>query len=744
MFLRELEIQGFKTFAKKTTLVFLPPKNDGKCPTTAIVGPNGSGKSNISDAIRWVLGEQSMRLLRGKSSEDVIFSGSLGKARAGFAEVTLTFGDAKEATSLKTSELSITRRLFRSGESSYLVNHTEARLQDIRLLLAEANVGERSYSVISQGMIDHILVASPEERKNFFDDATGIRHLQLKRKESQSKLRRARENTLELERILAELEPHLKLLKKQLSRLLERDSVELQLKALEEQYFKQEWWLLEDQISASQKTSKGRTEKLNQIKLVIKKLEESIEQIEDIHINPENENNLKNLQTSLKEARSRYEKIRDARFELQKAAEIQIVRAETSWTPLSLPHIIDSLKELKKLYATLGELWQKDASAQSCLLIFEKIKKHTETLLSKLEKPAPEIKNIDHSKTNEALATNTEALEKAQLEIKNAEQAITNASQTQDTSRVTFFEQQRILREQERLAHSIESELYTHNLNTARLEERRSLLEREMHERLIDFQIRAVHSEKPTKIEDVSFLREEISRKRRLLEQIGGIDPDVKEEHEAVELRYNTLSDQLTDLTEATRDIERIIVRLDVDIHAQSQLVFTQIKAEFQKFFRTLFGGGSCDLIPLRQKDVEPLESNDAEENIIDNPPEEIIGIEIQATPPGKRLKSLNLLSGGERALTSIALISAIAAVNPGPFMVLDEVDAALDEANTVRFAELLRDLKKLTQCILITHNRATMEEADTLYGVTMGEDGVSQILSVKLEDVQSTATSRR
>ena len=121
-----------------------------------------------------------------------------------------------------------------------------------------------------------------------------------------------------------------------------------------------------------------------------------------------------------------------------------------------------------------------------------------------------------------------------------------------------------------------------------------------------------------------------------------------------------------------------------------------------------------------------------------------VVGIDIQATPPGKKLKSLNLLSGGERALTSIALLSAIMAVNPAPFVVLDEVDAALDESNTMRFASILDDLSLKSQFIVVTHNRATMEKADVLYGVTMGDEGISNLLSVKLEDVTAGETARR
>ena len=206
----------------------------------------------------------------------------------------------------------------------------------------------------------------------------------------------------------------------------------------------------------------------------------------------------------------------------------------------------------------------------------------------------------------------------------------------------------------------------------------------------------------------------------------------------------------MKDLSQAIATTENLIDALDKDIKQQSEKAFQKINKEFQHFFTILFGGGSCGLVKMTQKDLEEQSEDpvlQAQENENKKPwekRERITGIEIEATPPGKRLKALNLLSGGERALTSLALVSAIMAVNPSPFVILDEVDAALDEANTIRFAAILEELRKLTQFIVITHNRATMEKADILYGVTMGDEGISHLLSVHLEDLTKNATARR
>ncbi|OGL72110.1 hypothetical protein A3D69_03505 [Candidatus Uhrbacteria bacterium RIFCSPHIGHO2_02_FULL_54_11] len=213
------------------------------------------------------------------------------------------------------------------------------------------------------------------------------------------------------------------------------------------------------------------------------------------------------------------------------------------------------------------------------------------------------------------------------------------------------------------------------------------------------------------------------------------------------------------------KDAERLIDELDLRIHKQSEKAFRTINKEFQKYFKVLFGGGSCSLVKMTQEetdaavhDEESAHEGDVSETLATADPDalselkkrvkerkdRVVGIEIQATPPGKKLKALNLLSGGERSLASIALLAAIMATNPAPFVVLDEVDAALDEANTVRFASILGELRKNTQYIVITHNRATMEKADVLYGVTMNDDGVSQLLSIKMEELGENGTARR
>lgn len=242
MFLQRIELQGFKSFANKTILEFpAPDKKSRECGITAIVGPNGSGKSNVVDAVRWVLGEQSLKLLRGKKSTDVIFSGSAKKAQLSLAEVSLYLNNEDNSAPIDYNEVVITRKIYRDGSSEYLLNKQEVRLFDIVMLLAKANFGHNTYSIIGQGMVDKIVNYSNEERKEFFDEATGVKQFQIKRDRSVSKLKRSRENLIQAGSLINELEPHLKMLTRQVNKLRQRQEIEKELKSAQTLYFGRLW-----------------------------------------------------------------------------------------------------------------------------------------------------------------------------------------------------------------------------------------------------------------------------------------------------------------------------------------------------------------------------------------------------------------------------------------------------------------------------------------------------------------------
>ena len=237
MYLKRLEIHGFKSFAQKTTLEF----SKG---AIAIVGPNGSGKSNVADAIRWVLGEQSPKIIRGKKSEDVIFAGSDKKVRLGFAEVAATFDNADRRIPVDASEVSIGRRVDRSGESQYLLNGNQVRLLDVVDLVLKSNIGTSRYTVIGQGTIDQMILQGPAEVKNLLDEASGVKNYYLKREKTLRRLEQTTQNLMRAEDLIAEIEPRLKSLRRQAKKMEARAEIEQELKIYQHELFAQTFWQL--------------------------------------------------------------------------------------------------------------------------------------------------------------------------------------------------------------------------------------------------------------------------------------------------------------------------------------------------------------------------------------------------------------------------------------------------------------------------------------------------------------------
>ncbi len=770
MYLSGMDIQGFKTFAQKTHLVFPGPKT-GDHAVTVVVGPNGSGKSNIADAIRWCLGEQSMKLLRGKTAQDIIFSGSDGRSRSGFAEVSLTFDNADKSLNVSFAEVVISRRLYRDGESEYLLNGQTVRLSDIQLLLAEAGVGQRSYSVIGQGMIDQVLSATPEERKIFFDDATGVRGLQIKRHQALLKLQKSAENLADVEMVLRELEPRLSLLRRQVKKLNERETVAAELRSLSSAYYGTMWWNGVDEQIAVEIRQKTASELVLAKRRELASKDAELMAIEKSQVpNASSDgDSMQNLQAEYKKAQQNLADARRAHFTLERELELAKVKSQSTWAPLPLPDIIAEVRDVSVAHESLlGRLKSVATLADLDPIIadLDGISARSKKLRDRLTRPNPED-FVQSAESIAAIAHAMTAVKTAEDFVKRSELAMdVKAKESVAATSEVFSVQKDVRRLQQELS-GLEAQANIVAIDLARVETRLEGLKKEIEDGTSD-QAKSIMSVAPAeRILDIGPTHDRLLRLRHQLELIGGIDESVMKEFAEAEERSTFLSTQVGDLRSAISSTEKVIDELDEQIRAQSDVAFKNIATEFQKYFAILFGGGRCSLVKLTKEELDidssshPRESGDPDssaelvhhDNVdtlesiakrVQERKDSVVGIDIQATPPGKRLKALNLLSGGERALTSIALVSAIMATNPAPFVVLDEVDAALDEANTVRFANIINELRKLTQFIVITHNRATMEKADVLYGVTMGDDGVSKLLSVKLEDYVGDETARR
>lgn len=751
MYLQRLEIHGFKSFAQKTVLEFLMPQNSKKG-ITSIVGPNGSGKSNVADAIRWVLGEQSLKTLRGKKSEDVIFAGSDKKARLGVAEVSLVLNNEDNEAPIDMTEVVITRRIYRDGNSEYLINNHQARLQDIILLLARARFGQKNYLVIGQGMADYILRATPTERKELLDEAAGIKELQIKRQIAFNKLESSQSNLVQAEGILKEIEPRLRYLQRQTKRLAEREMVEHDLRDLQKKYYGHLWHNLASRLGEFSKQYARIDEELQKKKA---EQQEILNRFKNLEEKTTTSQEFLDLQKKYEEVLSSRARVQEKKFKLQSQLELLRVRAERAVTggALAYENIISELEVVLKEQEvivnkvleikTLEEL----PGLQKMLL---GTKEKTSTLLNKIKNPSGAKKDfVPDPVLVKELADLDAELQKLSQEIIVINKSMQDLNEAEKQKKGEIFELQRILQAKQLEVHQVEQELNGVQIELAKLETKRDGLAEE-----INLEMGALSSEVKLQPRDEDLIipeeiQPQIFKLKHQLELIGGIDPEIVAEHKETEERYNFLSTQITDLQKAIADVVVTITDLDKVMKERRDDAMHKINDEFNRFFQILFNGGSAKLImlyedPTKKEETDGEEGEEVEKeesrakDLIQQDGEPIlVGIDIQATPPGKRIKDINILSGGERALASVALICAILSYSPSPFVVLDEVDAALDEANSLRLAEIIDQLSARTQFIVITHNRATMSKAQVLYGVTMGDDGVSRLLSVKLEEAE-------
>ncbi len=756
MYLEKLELLGFKSFAQKTTLKFSPG-------ITAVVGPNGSGKSNIADAIRWVLGEQSMKTLRGKKSEDVIFSGSKKKSRLGLAEVALYLNNEDSQMPIDYSNVVIARKLTRSGETDYLTNNNRVRLLDVQDLLSEAGFGQKTYSVIGQGMIDTLIYAGPHERLEMFEEAAGIKSYQIKRHQAFLKLKATKQNLIRIKDILKELAPRLGSLKRQASRAQKKEETQRKLKELQIKFFNHQWNQLENKLSGFDKRCSTILQEKEKLQKIIQETRDEIARREkEIHESKTQElvraqqEELYNQRNKLKESLA----VMRGRIQIEEEREAASSSSpRTNLLPL-LKKVQSSLKEIYQVQEDFQERLHKCKDLTSLEYLKSEAKNLTtriQDLMTEIDKNTQKEKSKSHQKLDLVNEKNKieKKIENLDKEVDQLKEKLSQENKKQGKAKQTIFDLERNLRQTQDKLEDLKDKLREEEVEKARFVVQRDNLQSQIQS---DLELESLDNlfsdfkKKPQKLslEEEEEARDQIERMKRRLIQIGEIDPQVTKEFEECQKRHSFLSGQYEDLKKASLSLKKIISELDQTAREQFNEAFLNINKKFQEYFKILFGGGRAKLIKQivnsQQESDSTIFSSEgfAEgEQQLDNPAVSPYGesaegrqiyIDIKATPPGKKLKSLAMLSGGEKALTSIALLFAIIANNPSPFIVLDEVDAALDEANSQRYAKILESLSSKTQFIVITHNRETMKKAKVLYGVTMGEDGVSKLLSVKLD----------
>lgn len=980
MYLKEISATGFKSFADKLTISL-----DGK--TTCIVGPNGSGKSNIVDAVRWVLGEQSVKSLRGDSNmSDVIFSGSKNRNALNVATVSLTFDNSDNYINIPYNEITVKRRVYRTGENEYFINNEKCRLKDITDLFLDSGIGKSSFNIISQGEVQKIVSESSYDRRVIFESAAEVLKYKKRKEDALKKLDRTHTNLERVNDIIAELEIQVEPLKEQSIKATEYLKIKNDLKNIEVALLSSEITTINEEYQLT----KEKTEKLNneivnlgvqsnksdtellELKNNLLKIETTIKELnnklltltkEEEKINGE-KNILKERQkydasnskvheniSALKEEKLKKENIIHLdKIDLDTLQnELDIVKSEinnlTLLSNTSKKEYQDSFNEynekiklladiehkigiiedyinnggtinnsiksilnnprLRGIHQTLGALLEIDekylkaldvslggskqfivveneesaktainylkdnklgratffpisvikprgvdldtlnmvrnmqgfisilidvvkydtkyynvvsnqvgnvllvdnidnankiskainqrykivtldgdivhiggtmtgGSLNTSKSIFEekheletlKVKRReiTEVIstleeniknsTSKLENNSEKIrqKEITLIQTEEKYNTKKNALDVTNEEYNNiinelrSLENLVDSSLSKEEDRImklyyeTSRQKEEVIREisrntkeKDKISSTIDNIEATNKLNnTALYTKEKELKNLEIGiskmDVLLDNYLRILSEDYEMTYEKArnNYILEMDSKEARILvnsyknriKQIGMVNVQAIEDYKRVSERYNFLNSQRDDLLNAKDTLLEIINEMDTVMKEEFLTTFNKIDKEFQEVFKQLFKGGSASLKLTNPDDL--LET----------------GVDIIASPPGKKLTSINLLSGGEKTLTAICLIFAILNVKPIPFCLFDEVEAALDEANVDNFGKYLNNYKDKTQFLIITHKKRTMEYANTLYGITMQESGVSKLVSVKLDNI--------
>jgi chromosome segregation protein len=789
--LKTLELSGFKSFAKKSVLSF-------DRPVTSIVGPNGSGKSNVVEALRFVLGEQSMKSMRGKSGSDLIFKGSKSLGKLNRASVSITFDNkskvfkfpqaatigAKNAGrdgDLDFEEITLTREVYADGVSRYLLNGSEVRLKDILELLTSVHIGASGHHIISQGEADRLLTSNSRDRKEMIEDALGLKVYQYRLKDADRKLVKTRENMKEVLTQKRELAPRLAFLKRQVEKIQKAESLRHELAELYREYIVRE----EDYIAREEKAfgneEQGLQDSLANLQKDLSLISEDVRNMSkpvELGMLATDREALRRTYDELSRKLGRIEALLEVEADRQKEKELTAESSNNESIPgervaellhemerlisfvMSQTNIHDIIPTLKKMQIAVGQFRQTYVSKDGTA--------------SEMGGNVGNGGNANATNTNaerdaklQTLLTEKDAIEEALEEIEEKEIDLKNR---EEAAKKKYDEEERERRQKEGKRYEflmeknrLESELEKISFRRQALVKTKSDFEEEMREaaallgahmlrggntsnetnndvesgKTFEPEARPLQEDRRKKIERIKIKLEEAG--------IGGAG-DVIKEHDEVTERDSFLTHELEDVNLAMKSLESMISDLKDKLDVEFKTGIDKINTQFQKFFSLMFGGGTAFLSvivekPRKRRGIEEdmeFESEMAGDGETEEHFEQ--GIDINVSLPQKKVRELTMLSGGERSLTSIALLFAMSQVNPPPFLVLDETDAALDEANSRKYGDMIVELSKVSQLIVVTHNRETMSRADALYGVTVGADGGSKLLSIQFEEAVQVA----
>ncbi len=759
MYLRGLEINGFKSFAKKSNLEFTSA-------ISAIVGPNGSGKSNIAEAFRFVLGEQSIKSLRGKKGEDLIFNGSADTGRSNRASVKVVFDNRQRFLNIDFDEVSIERVVHRDSVNEYFINSSQVRLRDIIELLAGAHIGSSGHHIISQGEADKILNANLKERRSMIEDALGLKIYQYKRQESERKLEKTEENIKSVESLRKEVAPHLRFLKKQVEKVEKTLQMKDELRGLYMEYLKREDEYIKKSHEKNELERAPLQEELSGLEVDLARAKKTLE---DSVGKDKKSMEVISLEEKIRKVRNDKDSLmRDlGRIEGEVASEERIIKKQKEIAQSEEGKMV-SFKDVESFANEVIKNTENSENISDLVQIkklFQNIKEIVVGFISK-----------NRVQTNDTLTKESEAhiLElRAQkkdfeLQIKNLEKEEGVFQLEYNQLRAEIEREKDTNREAERQMFTLmnrQNEIISKIAVIKSAEERLRFEEEDFKRELgeagaligravLDF---ATYTLAPVSIdmygkEEPRAMQED---RRRAIEKIkiriedagGGGSEEIMKEYREVSERDIFLGRELEDLQRSAVSLKQLIVELDEKLTTEFKNGVEKINVQFQEFFSLMFGGGNAELVVVREKKKKRADTDadlssvlEMDETQIPDEEEAQEGLDISVSLPRKKIKGLVMLSGGERALTSIALLFAVSQVNPPPFIILDETDAALDEANSKKYGDMIENLSKYSQLILITHNRETMSRAGILYGVTMGSGGISKLLSIEFEEAVSVA----
>ena len=732
MQLKHIKLSGFKSFVDPTKISF--PTN-----MVGVVGPNGCGKSNVIDAVRWVLGELSAKNLRGESMVDVIFNGSENRKASGQCSVELLFDNSSAKIGgeyASFNEVSIKRVMTRDAQSDYFINNTKCRRKDVQDIFLGTGLGPSSYAIIEQGMVSKLVSAKPDELRTHIEEAAGVSKYRERRRETESRIKRTRENLSRVKDIRDEIGRLIKRLENQAKaaekyNVLKKDKAKLELDkavlfSIEAKSSRDDLQKKLDSLNRDLQIKNAESETIqSQIDQFRTENESVLSEYEEAQKNfyavgaeiAKREANLQNINKNEKETKSNLEKVKQ---NYEKAKETEKNFEELSPSEKAM-HILDSMIntiekyrinnenirekaiELKSLLTDILNI----ATAQSKTLTEEYLSRQNdlEDQILNAEKLKKSIEDemrdfVDKSSSAESVLV---SLRQKQSKFNEELREFENKKSIADLDARTISEKITNIR--------IEQKTYEINLDNSNKKIKEAGIDIDK----IDF----------SEYEDMTIeeLEDKLVNIETKIIKLGAINLAAPEEIEEESKRKEELDEQYNDLTEALEKLTGAIKKIDQETKTIFKESFDSVNSKLKEMFPKLFGGGVAELT-LTEEDALNA------------------GVILMARPPGKKNSSISQLSGGEKALTALALVFAIFDLNPAPFCLLDEVDAPLDDLNTLRFINMVEEMSKTVQFIFITHNKVSMERSDYLMGVTMQEAGVSRMVSVDVNQALELAES--